>query len=135
MISFNVRGLSEVNKRRQIFNYIKKHKVDIALLQETHSSSRTSNSWHNKWGGNILYSHRATNSRGVAILFKHGKNFKIKRVDRDEAGRIIIIEVEIEDNKNITISNIYAPNEDNPKFFLSLMTRLGLTDFFPAQSS
>ena len=35
--SFNVNGISDAVKRRELFHYLHKHDFDIILLQETHS--------------------------------------------------------------------------------------------------
>ena len=104
IISFNVRGIAEVNKHRQIFNFICYKRADIALCQEMHPSGKMSRVWRNEWGGQKLFPHGATNSRGVAILFKHGANYKIHKVNRDDKGRILIIDITL-DNQHITILN------------------------------
>ena len=44
--SFNVRGIADTNKRRQIFYLIRDKNVDIALLQETHSCSELGKLWN-----------------------------------------------------------------------------------------
>ena len=36
IVSFNVRGLNSPNKRTKVLDYIRRKKVDVALLQETH---------------------------------------------------------------------------------------------------
>lgn len=46
--SFNVNGLRNENKRREVFNYLKTAKIDIALLQETHSLEDDESVWTNK---------------------------------------------------------------------------------------
>ena len=61
--------------------------------------------------------HGTTNARGVAILFKYGANYKVNKVSRDSAGRVLIVDVLI-GGKEFTICNIYAPNEDDPRFFV-----------------
>ena len=45
VITFNVRGLSDATKRRQIFNFIHNKQIDIALLQETHSIKAVETHW------------------------------------------------------------------------------------------
>ena len=53
---------------------------------------------------------------GVAILLKKNIKLKIQGCEGDGEGRILRLDVQIEDQK-ITLINIYAPNEDCPKFF------------------
>ena len=50
IVSFNVRGMAEVNKRRELFNFFRDKNADITLIQETHSSSKTSKIWKNERG-------------------------------------------------------------------------------------
>ena len=42
ILSWNVRGLGDYQKRRKLFNWVKKHmsKNPIVFMQETHSSDR-----------------------------------------------------------------------------------------------
>ena len=68
IVSLNVRGLQKKKKRTSIFNWCRKSKPDLILLQETHSTKDVEIKWQHEWGGNILYSHGLNNSRGVAIL-------------------------------------------------------------------
>ena len=69
--SFNVRGLSGETKRIAIFKWLKTSKGNIHFLQETHSTTKCVKSWEREWDGEIIFSHGASNSRGVAILKKH----------------------------------------------------------------
>ena len=41
ILTINVNGLNQPNKRSKIFNYLKTNKIDITLLQETHSTNET----------------------------------------------------------------------------------------------
>ena len=68
--SFNCRGLGNRVKRASIFEWLMHSKGDIYFLQETHSSFNTESSWQQQWGGNLIFSHGESNSRGVAILRK-----------------------------------------------------------------
>ena len=115
IVSLNTRGMRNDLKRRKVMRYIKYHQADIGLLQETHSSGKDDHLWSSQWGNKCVYSHGENNAKGVAIVFaKHGSN--IKEIRRDMQGRYIIVQIELE-NSTYTIANIYAPNEDNPKFF------------------
>ena len=73
--------------------------------------------------GKILYSHGETNARGVAILYKHGTNYEIHKVYGDLAGRLLIIDVSLNENR-VAICNLYAPNDDKPEFFTSVLENL-----------
>ena len=43
IVSLNVRGLQNKNKRNRIFQYFKTKKFDIILLQETYSTPQDEN--------------------------------------------------------------------------------------------
>jgi hypothetical protein len=48
-------------------------------LIDTHSTKNVENQWHTKWGYDPYFSSYASNSRGVAILFKNPFEFKVHR--------------------------------------------------------
>ena len=115
----NVRGLRDSSKRKSVFTYCKKMGFDIVLMQETHSDVETENIWSNEWGNPIFCSHGKTDARGVAILINPKCNIKTKEVSMDLEGRIVMLQVEADEN-NILIVNIYAPNTDQPQYFLQM---------------
>ena len=115
LISLNVRGIREAEKRRAIFQYYRT-RCDILCLQETHSDKDTCDQWSAEWGGQAIYAHGTTNSRGVAILIKKSYNGGISVVKTDPEGRYVTIECQVNDKK-ICITSIYAPNKDSPMFF------------------
>ena len=53
-------------------------------------------------------------------------NFQIEKVSIDPQGRFIICDIKTNETC-LTWANVYAPNEDNPAFFLDLFDHL--TDF------
>ena len=63
---------------------------------------------------------------GVCILFNNNFDFHIEKVFIDPQGRFIICNIKTNENC-LTLANIYAPNEDNPAFFLNFFEHL--TDF------
>ena len=115
----NVRGLQDNLKRKEMFLYINKMKFNIVLMQETHSAEECEIIWNAEWGQKIIYSHGCSNARGVAILFKRNVEYEIKKVTRDDQGRFIVIDCVI-DNQKMMIANVYAPNNDDPNFFMML---------------
>lgn len=121
--SLNVNGIQGAIKRRKIFGALRDHHVDIALLQETHSAPNNELIWQNEYGGNAFYSHGSTESRGVMILFRRGLVYQIKHICRDLDGRMLLIEVKV-DNMVYCVCNIYGPNEDKPEFFTMVIGHL-----------
>ena len=51
LITYNVRGLRDLKKRRKLFNYLKKHssKQGFIFLQETHSTKEVEKFWKAQW--------------------------------------------------------------------------------------
>ena len=103
MLSLNTRGIGGYKKRRKVFNYLKKHSSHNAVifLQETHSTKIVEKVWINQWGcgsGNIIFSHGASDSRGVLIAFREGLDIEIKTCLCDKNGPYIILHAHIQDN-------------------------------------
>lgn len=121
--SYNVNGLRNDQKRREIFNYIKVHQSDITLLQETHSLPEDETVWNNEWGRKIIFGHGSTFSKGVAILLAKNSQFEITDITQDEEGRYLILDVVLGKFSFILV-NVYAPNEDKPEFFTKLFNTI-----------
>ncbi len=114
--SFNVKGLNNRLKRKQLFMWLRKKAFSIYFLQETHSENKTENIWHNEWGFTSYFCHDRSNSAGVAVLFNNNFEFTIKKYFLSDNGRFIILDVEI-NNIIYTLINIYAFNDDRPELF------------------
>ena len=123
LYTLNVRGLRNKQKRREIFEFLKRKQYDIVFIQESHSSPEIENQWEKEWGGIIKFSHFSSNARGTMTLF----NKRITIIDNwnDNDGRINISNISYQ-NVNYTCVNIYAPNEENSRatFFDSLSSNL-----------
>ena len=83
--SMNVNGANNSRKRAQIFEEIEQKNIDIAFLQETHSSEDNVVDWMKGFSGGSVLSHYSNVSGGVAILFS--KNFKPISYDVEEIVR------------------------------------------------
>lgn len=119
ILSLNTNGLADDKKRRDVLYWLKKGKASIILLQETHSKAENEKDWKKQWDGNIIFSHGESNSRGVCILFKDNLDIIIKKEIIDKEGRYIILDV-VMNEKQMTLVNIYAPNKDDPDFFVAV---------------
>lgn len=118
VISYNVQGLRNAQKRRKMFCHIHVLNTDVVVLQETHSDKKTEKIWKSEWGGPACFSHGDTNARGVAILFKRNINCKILKQARDNEGRVLAVKIQTV-GPIITLLAIYAPNSDSPQFFVN----------------
>ena len=123
--TLNANGLRSSNdplKRRKMFRWLKTRRFDVIFIQETHSDSAVENIWQREWGGQTLFAHGDTRSRGVAILFNPSFRVDIKRTIRCENGRFIIALVSI-NMCEVALVCSYGPNIDNPATFSELVTR------------
>jgi len=68
--SWNIQGANNPPKKIKILNYLKKERVDIALLQETHLSKAEHNTLKKDWVGQVFSASYSTRSRGVAIIIR-----------------------------------------------------------------
>ena len=121
--SLNVRGLGDRLKRREMFNWLRKKNYQIYMLQEVHCSENTIAVWSAEWGYKTLFSCCTSARGGVAILFNNNFNLQLQRSYSDPNGRVIICDI-ITDNKSVTVAALYAPNDDDPSFFLNFFDHL-----------
>ena len=115
IISQNVRGLNNYCKRRDLFYHLCS-KADIVCLQEMHTIEDTQKPWTNEWGGKAEWSNFTSESRGIAILVKKDCPLDILATDKDDQGRIMILQYK-DGNEIFVLVNLYGPNEDDPNFF------------------
>ena len=119
----NVRGLGNDVKRKEIFMYLNKHAVDVAFLQETHGVHCKNQWWTTQWGGKAFFTNGTSEARGVAILFKKGLDVTINKMTKDENGRYLIMDVQIE-QQDFILTNVYSPNDDDPNFFVTIFEEM-----------
>ena len=87
----------------------------MIFLQETHSTKIVEKVWLNQWGGgtgNIIFSHGASDSRGVLIAFWEGLDIEIRTCICNKNGRYIILHAHIQDDP-ILLVNYYAKNNES----------------------
>lgn len=130
IVSYNVNGCGNFRKRKKIFYRFKDMKADIMLIQEMHSTPQTEQLWKTQWGGQIVFAHGESNARGVAIMFRRNFNTQIMETVSDQEGRVLAIKTIINDQTMI-VATIYAPNEDNPQFFVNAFALMQTLGNFP----
>ena len=91
--TLNVNGLRNIQKRKILFNHLKREKHDIICLQETHGTREDEVLWQQQWGGEISFSHGESSSRGVAILASQKSGIKLTNQENDMDGRIVKADV------------------------------------------
>lgn len=114
--SWNVRGLRGKVKQRKVFALLKKNRVDVALLQESHLEDREHLKLTHSWAGQAYFSSFTSSSRGVVILINKNLQFKIITCIKDKYGRFVIVKGLLR-GEEITIMNLYCPPNYTPDFF------------------
>ena len=117
IVTFNVNGLGDFKKRKDMFDFFRKNPGSIFLLQETHWKAEQENWIRSQWGYECYVAGNNTASRGVAVLFKNNFEYKVHNVMKDPEGRYILIDIEMLDNR-FTLGNVYGHSSgDHPEFF------------------
>ena len=87
-ITFNVRGLREVKKRRAVFRHMHvRYPRHIVILEECHSSTDTERQWKTEWGSNACFAHGSEKARGIGILFPRKFNGETELIGTCGPGR------------------------------------------------
>ena len=109
IITLNVNGLNSPTKRHRLSEWVQKQEPYICCLQETHFRPKDTCRLKVRGWKNIFHSNGKQKKAGVAILISDKIDLKIKKITRDKEGYYIMIKGSILE-KDITIVNIYAPN-------------------------
>ena len=83
----------------------------ILFLQETHYLIDREKQWNDKFKDQLYFSHGKTNSCGVLIAFYGNLNVVVKNQFNDGYGRILILEVTIDDADYLLV-NVYNANRE-----------------------
>ena len=99
LISLNARGIRSFEKRKAVFGWLLKQKVDLCFLQETYSTKEVENIWKKQWKSEMFFLHGSEHSRGVPILIKNSLEFELISVRSDKEGRFIFLEAFVQRSK------------------------------------
>ena len=114
--TFNVKGLNDPSKRKQLFHWLKLNKYSICLLQELHCQEHTYDKWRKEWGGDLFLSGDSSNSIGVGILVNSDFTYTVQEHNNIINGRMQSLKLLIHE-KEYSFLNIYAPNNLTESFF------------------
>ena len=119
--SYNCQGLGSFQKRKDVFDYLRKKKYSVYFLEDTHieNSEVVEKKVRAEWGFDCYFSSYKSNSRGVAILFNNNFEFKVNGVIKDVNGNYLIVNIKTPE-KEFTLINIYGPNRDSPDFYAKI---------------
>ena len=116
-----VQGVRDKNKQARLFQWSKQQKANILFLQETQITKDIQHSFDRQFYGTVLHSPGTSNSRGLAVLIHSSVSHKVINTYCDTLGRIVILNVEINE-QGYSLINVYAPNDpkDRSSFFKQL---------------
>ena len=112
-ISNNVKGLKSTKKRIKLFEYFKSKLAPSGVLfaQETHSTKEIEQKWKDELNGQIFSSHGKSNSCDIFIAFLGIKSVTITKEVSGNSGRILVLQVKIEDEIYLLV-NLYNSNNE-----------------------
>ncbi len=111
IISVNVQGLNNPEKRRKLFRWFIDNSAKIVLMQETFCTKEYSKLENSIWPGKIYHNlSHSPHSKGVSIMFSNSLDYKIHNIHKMEDSRVILINCTVE-NQDITLVNVYAPTD------------------------
>lgn len=108
IISWNVRGLNSRVKRSLVFNFLKLHRPDICILQETHLTGGRVLSLKKPWVGHYYNATFSSYARGVSILIHKNLTFTLLDLHLDPEGRYVAMHAVIA-NMPMVIVGLYIP--------------------------
>ncbi len=92
-ISINCQGLSQLEKRRDVFHFLKEKKYSVYLLQDTHFTKREHNYIRAMWEYDCFFSSYTSQARGVAVLINNTFEYKLHKEIADETGNKLILDI------------------------------------------
>lgn len=123
ILSWNVKGLNHMVKRKKVLSHLQHLGVGIAMLQETHLRIRYHLRIHKDWVGQMFHSKFDSKSRGAAILIHKNIQFNVTNTIFDPNGRYVMVVGKLFQLPVILV-NIYAPNSDNECFFKRMLNSI-----------
>ncbi len=99
-------------KHKKFWSYVRRERVDIALLQETHLTDVEHSKLQQGGVGQLFFSSFSSSSRGVVILLRRTLPFQLLDCFKDKGSHYVIIKGLLH-GEEIAIMNIYyfkSPN-------------------------
>lgn len=116
---WNVRGMAKLIKFKQVITRLKQLGSSVVFIQETPLLKDKLPKVHRRWPGHVFSSCFSSHSRGVLVLIHKSVPFQVNNTILDTAGRYLVVQGTLL-SKNITLLNVYGPNDDNPSLFENL---------------
>ena len=112
--TYNVNGINDNQKRKDIFEKLKTLNYDIIFLQETHIEYNKIEKVKKEWGPPSIWNPGPSSSSGGTGTLLKNENIKIIETKMDDEGRILNIKFKILEN-TIQAINIYGPTKANQR--------------------
>lgn len=107
--SFNVNGILGPIKRSKVLTKMRKEKIDIVCLQETHLNDLEHQKLTKSCYNRVYYSsYTGRHRRGVAILISSRIAFEQRFEHKDKDGSIVLVKGTIDGNM-FTLVNVCTP--------------------------
>ena len=119
VITWNVRGMHTPTRRYAIYAYLKRHAIQIAMLQETHLTLEENKKLRNRWRGQLWATKYSAYARGAAVWVRAGVPFVALDEQIDQEGRFVMVRGKL-DGRDILLGSIYAPNVEQNEFWQRL---------------
>lgn len=119
--TLNLNGARDRVKRASLFHLIDIKKLDVVLVQETHSTPDLECEWMREWTGQVHLSHNTSCSAGVGLLFSRSFLPISTEVEEVIAGRLLKVRAQFE-NTYVVFICVYMPVSEN----LETLKNIGL---------
>ena len=123
IITLNINRLNAPTKRHRLAEWIQKQDPYMCCPQETHFRPRDTYRLKVRGWKKIFHANGNQKKVGVAILMSDKIDFQIKNVTRDKKGHYIMIKGSNQE-EDITIVNIYAPNIGAPQYLRQMLAAI-----------
>lgn len=114
-ISHNVQGFNFPNKRKKAFIQYKKLNAKIILLQETHFMKDNHPTFFHKAYNQSFYTLSPNKTKGVAFFYPSIISFRC--TTGLQRSTVDILLSGLRSGRELTIANVYAPNDAQTTFF------------------
>ena len=95
IVTINSRGLNNAKKRLSVFQFIREHNIDIALIQETYCVEEFKRKFNFHWRGEVYHSSTdSKHARGVSILISDLFKGKVINSCNDNVGRKLLLNID-----------------------------------------
>lgn len=119
----NLNGARADFKRAALFKLMEMKRINIMLVQETHSMEDMEADWKRAFNGEVVSSHKSSPSGGVGVLFS--KNFLPLKYEVEEIIPGVLLKVKATyENVVLVFLNVYAPtNGVERMLFLNTLSK------------